>query len=73
MHVWPHMRKPTEKACGYSVGFACWGKIPNPHLSMINHVATHSKNDEYGMDTEEKVIVSSPFLHHSSAVMVGIR
>ena len=53
MHVWPHMRKPTEKASGYSVGFACWGEIPNPHLSMMNHAATHSKNAGYEMDTEE--------------------
>ena len=64
MHVWPHMRKPTEKASGYSVGFACWGEIPNPHLSMMNHAATHSKNAEYEMNT----MISAPFIHHISTV-----
>jgi len=54
--------KPAEKACGYSVGFACWGEIPNPHLSMMNHAATRSKNAKYEIDTGEKDMVSSPFI-----------
>ena len=53
--------KPTEKDSGFSVSFACWGKHPNPHLSMMNHTAARSKNADYEIDTMGKVMISSPF------------
>lgn len=53
--------KPTEKDSGFSVSFACWGKHPNPHLSIMNHAAARSKNADYETDTMGKVMISSPF------------
>ena len=55
--------KPTEKDSGFSVSFACWGKHPNPHLSMMNHAAARSKNADYEIDTMGKVMISSPFFN----------
>ena len=59
--------KPTEKDSGFSVSFACWGKHPNLHLSMMNHAAARSMNADYEIDTMGKVMISSPFF--SAAAM----